>query len=70
MLCFDDGQPSTSVLIESRPAEGVVVHVLEVKVPELPRLVGAGVRIVSQRQDGTIGVSLTGKLRPEDDDGA
>jgi hypothetical protein len=68
MRAFDDFAPSPSVHIETHPEPGQIVHVLEVKVPEIPLLIGAGVRIVASRHTEEITMSLTGRLvEPVDD---
>jgi hypothetical protein len=64
---FAEFAPSTSVHIESHPTPGHVVHVLQVLMPEIPTLIGAGVRIVASDATEEIAMSLTGRLvEPED----
>ena len=67
---FAEFEPATSVHIESHPEPGRIVHVLEVLVPEIPTLVGGGVRIVASRATEEITMSLTGRLVEPFEDGA
>lgn len=73
MPCFDDRAPSQWLLIESKPSPWITKHVLEVRVPELPRIYGAGIRILERGygdEDERLRCSIFGKLLPDDDDGA
>lgn len=67
---FAEFAPSSSVHLDYHPEPGRVVHVLEVLIPEIPTLVGAGLRIVACRATEEITMSLTGRLVEPENDGA